>query len=85
MHERKAQRAHGEGNSDGAADDRAESFGAEGESDNEQVVAARARQRRTFIATLLVCRCCSAATSGARTQRGNNNALPPGRRDHLPV
>ncbi|MFP5361234.1 MAG: glycogen debranching protein GlgX [Thermoleophilia bacterium] len=76
-YERKHNEANGEDNRDGTGDDRAENFGVEGETDNEQVVAARARQRRNFVATLLVSQGVPMLLGGderARTQRGNNNA-----------
>ena len=69
--------ANGEDNRDGASDDRADNFGVEGETGDPHVVAARARQRRNFIATLMVSQGVPMLLGGderARTQRGNNNA-----------
>jgi isoamylase len=76
-YERKHNEANGEHNRDGASDDRAQSFGVEGESDDPAIVAARARQRRNLIATLVVSQGVPMLLGGderARTQRGNNNA-----------
>jgi glycogen operon protein len=76
-YERKYNEANGEQNRDGASDDRAQNFGVEGETDEPAVVAARARQRRNFIATLMVSLGVPMLLGGderARTQRGNNNA-----------
>jgi glycogen operon protein len=76
-YERKHNEANGEDNRDGAGDDRAENFGVEGETDDEQVIAARARQRRNFVATLMLSQGVPMLLGGderARTQRGNNNA-----------
>ena len=76
-YERKHNEANGEGNRDGTGDDRAENFGVEGESGDERVVAARARQRRNFLATLMLSQGVPMLLGGderARTQRGNNNA-----------
>jgi isoamylase len=76
-YERKHNEANGEDNRDGTGDDRAENFGVEGESDDPRVTEARARQRRNFIATLMVSQGVPMLLGGderARTQRGNNNA-----------
>ena len=76
-YERKHNEANGEHNRDGASDDRAQNFGVEGPSDDPAIVAARARQRRNFIATLIVSQGVPMLLGGderARTQRGNNNA-----------
>ena len=76
-YERKHNEANGEDNRDGAGDDRAQNFGVEGPSDDPAIVAARARQRRNFIATLMVSQGVPMLLGGderARTQRGNNNA-----------
>jgi isoamylase len=77
-YERKYNQANGEDNHDGADDDRAENFGVEGPSDDPAVVAARARQRRNLLATLLVSQGVPMILGGderGRTQRGNNNAF----------
>ncbi|HWC25695.1 MAG TPA: glycogen debranching protein GlgX [Solirubrobacteraceae bacterium] len=76
-YERKHNEANGEGNRDGAPFDRAENFGVEGETDDPQINAARARQRRNLVATLMVSQGVPMLLGGderARTQRGNNNA-----------
>ena len=76
-YERKHNEANGEHNRDGASDDRGQNFGAEGPTDDPTIVAARARQRRNFIATLMVSQGVPMLLGGderARTQRGNNNA-----------
>jgi isoamylase len=80
-YERKHNEANGEQNRDGAPDDRAQNFGVEGETNDPAIVAARARQRRNFIATLMVSLGVPMLLGGderARTQRGNNNAYCQG-------
>ena len=74
---RKHNEANGESNRDGTGDDRGESFGAEGETDDAGIVAARARQRRNLLATLMLSQGVPMLLGGderGRTQRGNNNA-----------
>jgi glycogen operon protein len=76
-YEAKHNEANGEHNRDGAPDDRAQNFGVEGPSDEPAVEAARARQQRNLIATLLVSQGVPMLLGGderGRTQRGNNNA-----------
>jgi isoamylase len=76
-YERKHNEANGEDNRDGAGDDRAQSFGVEGETDDPEILAARARQQRNFIATLMLSEGVPMLLGGderGRTQRGNNNA-----------
>ncbi|MDQ3151223.1 MAG: glycogen debranching protein GlgX [Actinomycetota bacterium] len=76
-YERKHNEANGEGNRDGATDDRAENFGVEGPTDDPQIVADRVRQRRNLMATLLLSQGVPMLLGGderGRTQRGNNNA-----------
>ncbi|MBA3746507.1 MAG: glycogen debranching protein GlgX [Solirubrobacterales bacterium] len=76
-YERKHNEANGEANRDGAGDDRAENFGVEGPTDDARIVAARARQRRNFIATMMLSQGVPMLLGGderGRTQRGNNNA-----------
>ena len=66
-----------EDNSDGTEDNRSWNCGAEGETDDEQVLALRARQQRNFIATLLLSQGVPMLLGGdemSRTQHGNNNA-----------
>jgi glycogen operon protein len=76
-YDHKHNEANGEDNRDGSDDNRSWNCGAEGPSDDPQIVALRARQQRNFLVTLL----CSAGIpmllAGdelGRTQRGNNNA-----------
>ena len=69
--------ANGEDNRDGSDDNRSWNCGVEGESDDPEVTDLRARQRRNFVATLLLSQGCPMLLSGdelGRTQRGNNNA-----------
>ncbi len=76
-YERKHNEANGESNRDGTGDDRAQNFGVEGSTDDPGVVAARARQQRNFIATLMLSQGVPMLLGGderGRTQRGNNNA-----------
>jgi isoamylase len=69
--------ANGENNADGANDNRSWNCGAEGETDDPNVDALRARQQRNFLTTLIlsigVPMICGGDEIG-RTQRGNNNA-----------
>jgi isoamylase len=76
-YERKHNEANGESNRDGTGDDRAENFGVEGPTDDARISAARARQRRNFVATLVLAQGVPMLLGGderGRTQRGNNNA-----------
>jgi glycogen operon protein len=69
--------ANGEENRDGADDNRSWNCGAEGESDDPEINALRARQRRNILATLLLSQGVPMIAHGdelGRTQRGNNNA-----------
>jgi len=69
--------ANGEDNRDGSDDNRSWNCGIEGPSDDPDVHELRARQRRNFMATLLLSIGTPMITAGdefARTQRGNNNA-----------
>ncbi len=69
--------ANGENNRDGTDDNRSWNCGAEGPTDDGAVLALRARQRRNFLATLLLSEGAPLLLGGdefARTQRGNNNA-----------
>jgi isoamylase len=66
-----------EDNQDGTDDNRSWNCGAEGETDDEAIVALRARQQRNFLTTLLVSQGTPMLLGGdeaARTQHGNNNA-----------
>ncbi|HEY1920199.1 MAG TPA: glycogen debranching protein GlgX [Streptosporangiaceae bacterium] len=69
--------ANGEGNRDGSDDNRSWNCGAEGDTDDQDVLALRARQQRNFLATLLLSQGVTMLLAGdevGRTQRGNNNA-----------
>jgi glycogen operon protein len=69
--------ANGEGNRDGADDNRSWNCGVEGETDHEGVLTLRARQRRNLLATLLLSEGVPMLGHGdelGRTQGGNNNA-----------
>ncbi|MDO4664798.1 MAG: glycogen debranching protein GlgX [Actinomycetaceae bacterium] len=68
--------ANGEGNADGESNNRSWNCGAEGPSDNPQVRQLRARQRKNFIATMMISQGVPMLSHGdevARTQGGNNN------------
>lgn len=68
--------ANGEGNNDGESHNRSWNCGAEGPTDDPEVLALRARQRRNFLTTLLLSQGVPMLSHGdeiARTQRGNNN------------
>ena len=69
--------ANGEDNKDGHSDNRSWNCGVEGPTDDEEVNALRGRQRRNFLATLLLSQGTPMLLAGdefARTQQGNNNA-----------
>ncbi|MEV7190303.1 glycogen debranching protein GlgX [Streptomyces sp. NPDC093510] len=69
--------ANGEGNQDGESHNRSWNCGAEGETDDPDVLALRARQMRNFTATLMLSQGVPMLSHGdefARTQNGNNNA-----------
>jgi isoamylase len=68
--------ANHEDNQDGTNDNRSWNCGAEGDSDDEQVLALRGRQQRNFLATLLLSQGTPMLLGGDeldRTQHGNNN------------
>ncbi len=76
-YEAKHNAANGEGNRDGSDDNRSWNCGVEGPTDDPDVLALRARQRRALLATLLVSAGVPLLLGGdeiGRTQRGNNNA-----------
>ncbi|MFO1413127.1 MAG: glycogen debranching protein GlgX [Burkholderiales bacterium] len=76
-HERKHNEANGEGNRDGTDANHSWNHGAEGETDDPRIRAARARDARNLLATLLLARGTPMLAMGdemGRTQRGNNNA-----------
>ncbi len=69
--------ANGERNQDGADDNQSWNHGAEGETDDPEIQALRARQQRNLLATLLFSQGVPMLLGGDeidRTQRGNNNA-----------
>jgi isoamylase len=69
--------ANGEDNGDGTDDNRSWNCGAEGPTDDPAVLELRARQRRNFIATLMLAEGVPLLLGGdefARSQDGNNNA-----------
>jgi glycogen operon protein len=69
--------ANGEDNNDGADDNASWNLGAEGPTDDPAIAALRERQKRNFIATMLVSQGVPMLCGGdeiSRTQGGNNNA-----------
>ncbi|PJJ63420.1 glycogen debranching protein GlgX [Compostimonas suwonensis] len=69
--------ANGEDNNDGESHNRSWNSGAEGPTDDPEVLARRARQQRNFLATLLLSQGVPMIAHGdelGRTQNGNNNA-----------
>src|SRR6266446_9299336 len=69
--------ANGEDNRDGESHNRSWNCGAEGPTDTAEVNELRARQKRNFLATLLLSQGVPMLVAGdelGRTQRGNNNA-----------
>jgi isoamylase len=68
--------ANGEDNNDGESHNRSWNLGAEGPTDDPEILAARARQQRNFITTLLLSQGVPMmlhGDEGGRTQQGNNN------------
>ncbi|HEY3355669.1 MAG TPA: glycogen debranching protein GlgX, partial [Polyangia bacterium] len=69
--------ANSEGNKDGTTDNRSWNCGVEGPTENPEVNHLRARQKRNFLATLLLSQGVPMIVYGdevGRSQRGNNNA-----------
>ena len=69
--------ANGEDNNDGESHNRSWNSGVEGPTEDHDVLALRARQKRNFLATLLLSQGVPMLLYGdelGRTQRGNNNA-----------
>jgi glycogen operon protein len=69
--------ANGEENRDGTDNNRSWNCGAEGETEDPEVNSLRSRQRRNFLATLLLSQGVPMLLGGdplGQTQRGNNNA-----------
>ena len=76
-YDRKHNEANTEDNRDGTDDNRSWNCGAEGPTDDPDVLALRARQKRAFLLTLLLSGGVPLLLGGdelGRTQRGNNNA-----------
>ncbi len=68
--------ANGENNTDGEHDNRSWNCGAEGETDDPEVLALRARMQRSFLVTLLLSEGVPMILAGdeiGHTKRGNNN------------
>jgi len=75
-YESKHNEANGEDNRDGDNNNESMNFGVEGETDEEAVIEIRERQKRNFLATLLLSQGVPMLLGGdeiGRTQRGNNN------------
>ncbi len=69
--------ANGEDNKDGHSHNRSWNCGAEGPTDNKNIIALRERQKRNMLATLLFAQGTPMLLGGdefGRTQKGNNNA-----------
>src|SRR5207237_4802841 len=69
--------ANGEGNNDGESHNRSWNCGVEGPTDDPAVLELRARQRRNYLATLMLSQGVPMLLGGdelGRSQRGNNNA-----------
>ncbi|MGO4594708.1 glycogen debranching protein GlgX [Leifsonia sp. 2TAF2] len=69
--------ANGEDNRDGESDNRSNNYGVEGPTDDEGINAFRIRQRKNFLATVLLSAGVPMILGGdeiGRTQQGNNNA-----------
>ncbi|HEY1619493.1 MAG TPA: glycogen debranching protein GlgX [Streptosporangiaceae bacterium] len=76
-YDHKHNEANSEGNADGTDDNRSWNCGAEGPSDDGEVLALRHRQQRNFLTTLLLSQGVPMLTAGdelGRSQGGNNNA-----------
>jgi len=75
-YDRKHNEANGEDNRDGDNNNESMNFGAEGETDEEAIIEIRERQKRNFLATLLLSQGVPMLLGGdemGRTQGGNNN------------
>jgi glycogen operon protein len=76
-YDHKHNEANGEGNRDGADDNRSWNCGTEGPTDDRAINELRARQKRNFLATLFLSQGVPMLLAGdemGRTQAGNNNA-----------
>ena len=70
--------ANGEDNRDGHSDNRSSNYGAEGPTDDPEINAIRDRQKRNFLATLLMSHGTPMVLAGdefGRSQGGNNNGF----------
>ncbi len=75
-YEQKHNEANGEDNRDGDNNNESMNFGVEGETDEEGVIEIRERQKRNFLATLILSQGVPMLVGGdeiGRTQQGNNN------------
>jgi isoamylase len=69
--------ANGENNQDGESHNRSWNCGAEGETDDEEIIKLRQKQKRNFLTTLFLSQGVPMIVAGdeiGRTQKGNNNA-----------
>ncbi|HEX8377767.1 MAG TPA: glycogen debranching protein GlgX, partial [Pedobacter sp.] len=69
--------ANGEGNNDGDSHNRSWNCGAEGDTDDAEIIALRNKQKRNFLTTLFLSQGVPMLVAGdelSRTQNGNNNA-----------
>jgi glycogen operon protein len=69
--------ANGESNADGESHNRSWNCGAEGDTDNPEILALRAQQQRNFLSTIFLAQGVPMLLGGdemGRTQQGNNNA-----------
>lgn len=76
--DRKYNQANGEDNRDGKDDNYSDNMGVEGPTDDPAIVAARARRKRNFLATLFLSQGTPMILSGdeiGNTQHGNNNTF----------
>ena len=76
-YEQKHNEANGEDNRDGHSDNKSSNYGQEGPSDAAALVELRDRQKRNFLATLILSQGTPMLLAGdefGRTQKGNNNA-----------
>ena len=76
-HENKYNEANGEDNKDGSDENLSWNCGVEGSSNDPEITALRERQKRNFLATLLLSQGIPMICGGdeiGKTQRGNNNA-----------
>jgi len=76
-YENKHNEANGEDNRDGHSDNRSCNYGAEGATDDPQIIEMRERQKRNMLGTLFLSQGTPMILAGdefGRTQQGNNNA-----------